>query len=153
MKKTNFKIDWIIVDQVALGALPRKFEHIELLRENNIKSVLSLCDIGKYISKDFLSKDFIHKQIVLPDHKDGKLPLISEVENCIEALKELTEIGATYVHCYASMERSPLICMAWIIRMHNLKPQEALDYIMQTHKGTSPLPGQLALLNRVYESR
>jgi len=151
MQHTKFKIDWIIYDQIALGPLPKREKDIKLLKENNIKSVLSLCEIEKYLPKDFLSKDFNHKEIVLPDHEYGKFPLHKEIEECLEALKVLTKIGPTYIHCYASMERSPLICMAWIIRVHNLKPQEALDYVMQNHKGTSPLPEQLALLKKVYD--
>ena len=41
------------------------------------------------------------------------------------------------------MERSPLICIAWLVVENNYSLQIALDYVMQIHPGTSPLPGQL----------
>ena len=44
------------------------------------------------------------------------------------------------------MERSPLLCMAWLIRHRGLSRLEALEYLMHVHPGTSPLPEQLALL-------
>ena len=152
MEKTNFKIDWIVIDEISLGPIPTKNSHLNKLKEENIKSILSLCDLNKYIPNHTLDEDFNHKQIILPDHKEGKLPLISELEYCIKSLKELTQMGKTYIHCIASMERSPLVCMAWLIRMHDLTPQESLDFIMQAHKGTSPLPGQLSLLKEIYEN-
>jgi protein-tyrosine phosphatase len=54
-----------------------------------------------------------------------------------------------YVHCVAAMERSPLVCLAWLVTRHGQTPERALDYLMQVHPGTNPLPGQLALLGRL----
>jgi hypothetical protein len=36
--------------------------------------------------------------------------------------------------------------MAWLVRTHGQSPQRALDYLMQVHPGTNPLPGQWRLL-------
>ena len=47
------------------------------------------------------------------------------------------------------MERSPLVCLAWLVSRHGQSPQAALDYLMQVHPGTNPLPGQLKLLNQL----
>ena len=44
------------------------------------------------------------------------------------------------------MERSPLICLAWLMKEKNLSSSEALDYLMQVHPRTNPLSGQLAVL-------
>ena len=57
--------------------------------------------------------------------------------------------GPVYVHCVAAMERSPLVCLAWLVKQRRLKPARALDYLMQVHPGTNPLPGQLALLQKL----
>jgi protein-tyrosine phosphatase len=54
-----------------------------------------------------------------------------------------------FVHCVAAMERSPLVCLAWLVSRHGQSPQAALDYLMQVHPGTNPLPGQLRLLDRL----
>jgi protein-tyrosine phosphatase len=44
------------------------------------------------------------------------------------------------------MERSPLVCLAWLMRERGLSRLQALDYLMQVHPGTNPLPGQLNVL-------
>ena len=33
MKKKRFNIDWIIQDSLAVGSIPRKEEHIEILKK------------------------------------------------------------------------------------------------------------------------
>ena len=55
--------------------------------------------------------------------------------------------GPVYVHCVASVERSPLLCLAILIQDKKLKFQDALDYLMQVHPQTNPLIGQLKLLD------
>jgi protein-tyrosine phosphatase len=47
------------------------------------------------------------------------------------------------------MERSPLVCMAWLVEHKHLSPTDALDYLMQVHPGTNPLPQQLAVLREL----
>ena len=64
----------------------------------------------------------------------------------MKILTEIKLLGPVFVHCVASVERSPLICMAWLIKMHNLSPKQALDYLMEIHKGTNPLPSQYNIL-------
>ena len=38
-----FRIDWVLVDQLAIGPAPRAERHLDRLREAGIRSVLSLC--------------------------------------------------------------------------------------------------------------
>ena len=45
------------------------------------------------------------------------------------------------------MERSPLVCIAYLMKEKNITKQVALEYLMQVHPGTSPLPEQLDILN------
>ena len=46
----------------------------------------------------------------------------------------------------ASVERSPLICLGWLVREEGYSIDLAMDYLMQIHPGTSPLPEQLSLV-------
>ena len=89
------------------------------------------------------------RRIVLPDHKTGQYPTLNQILKCINTLKELKTYGSVYVHCVAAMERSPLVCMAWLIKEHDLSPQESLDYLMQVHPATNPLPEQYKLLSQL----
>ena len=93
-----------------------------------------------------LAERFAHRRCLLPDHRTGRLPQLAELEAALDALAGLRQQGPVYVHCVAAMERSPLVCLAWLVRRQGLTPQRALDYLMQVHPGTNPLPGQLALL-------
>ena len=148
MIERKFCIDWVIEASLAVGSLPKKEEHIEILKKEKIVSILSLCEERLYTSFNYPKDKFNYRRIILPDHQTGTLPTLEQLKNCMVYLEELISKGATYVHCYAGAERSPLVCTAWLIRKHNLRPQEALDYVMQIHKGTNPLPGQLLLLGK-----
>ena len=99
-----------------------------------------------------LSDSFATRRFVLPDHRAGRLPDIDELRMALGHLAELSCQGSVYVHCVAAMERSPLVCLGWLVQQHNMKPENALDYLMQQHPGTNPLPGQLNLINNLYNA-
>ena len=86
---------------------------------------------------------------MLPDHRAARLPDPPELAAALEALADLRRHGPVFVHCVAAMERSPLVCLAWLVNRHGQSPQAALDYLMQVHPGTNPLPGQLKLLDQL----
>lgn len=146
----RFRIDWVLVDELAIGPAPRAQRHLDRLRNAGIQAVLSLCGQEEAPPPPELGKRFVHQRLVLPDHRSGRLPQLNELRAALEQLAQLHHNhGAVYVHCVAAMERSPLVCLAWLVQQHNLTPARALDYLMQVHPGTNPLPGQLALLQEL----
>jgi len=92
---------------------------------------------------------FFRKLLVLPDHRSQGTLSIGQLEQALAALAELQAQGPVFVHCVAAMERSPLLCLAWLIRRHGLSQQRALDYLMQVHPGTNQLGSQLAVLSQL----
>ena len=144
-----FRIDWVLVDQLAIGPAPRADRHLDRLRDAGIKCVLSLCSPDEATPAAGLGEGFRTSCYVLPDHRAGRLPTLAELETALAHLAELQQHGPVFVHCVAAMERSPLVCLAWLVRQHRMRPERALDYLMQQHPGTNPLPGQLALLNQL----
>ena len=141
-----FRIDWILTNQLAIGPAPLKKQHLDLLQQEGLAVIFSLCDLKEVKIPESINTRFICKRFVLPDHRAGRLPSLDEINQSINILSDLMQRGPVFVHCVAAMERSPLICMAWLVKKKKLNPQEALDYMMQSHSGTNPLPGQLALL-------
>jgi hypothetical protein len=139
-------LDWVLVQELAVGPAPRAERHLERLTEAGVTAVLSLCSEQEAPPPAGLESRFECRRLVLPDHRVERLPELDQLEQALEALAELRAKGPVYVHCVAAMERSPLVCLAWLVRRHGLTPQRALDYLMQVHPGTNPLPGQLALL-------
>ena len=148
-RHSRFLLDWVLVDELAIGPPPRASRHLDRLQEAGIKGVLSLCGPGEAALAEGLAERFAHQRLLLPDHRTGRMPELAELQGALVALAQLRQQGPVFVHCVAAMERSPLVCLAWLVSRHGQTPERALDYLMQVHPGTSPLPGQLALLGRL----
>ncbi len=111
--------------------------------------MLSLCSEAEAPPPQGLAARFHCLRLVLPDHRAGRPLQLAELEQALTALAELQRTGPVFVHCVAAMERSPLVCLGWLMRHQGLSGQRALDYLMQVHPGTNPLPAQLALLSQL----
>ena len=147
IQNSLFKIDWILLNELAIGRAPKKKEDLIILKNSGIKFIINLCSSKECEFIEDSHDLFIIDRYPLPDHRDKRLPNINEIIKVLDRLKIFIKKGPVYVHCMAAMERSPLVCMAWLIREHNLSPQESLDYVMQAHPGTNPLAQQLEILN------
>jgi len=149
MGLNKFKINWVLNEELAVGTAPQKQKDLKKLADEGIKSIFSLC--GENEVKIDLKFDelFDHKRYVLPDHKTGKILSCIELNESLVILSNLLKSGPVFVHCYAAVERSPLVCMAWLMKEHRLTLQQSLDYLMQTNPGTNPLPGQLRVLKEI----
>lgn len=145
----RFRLDWVLVEELAIGPAPRADRHLDRLQEAGIKAVLSLCSPEEAPFPGGLAERFAHRRCVLPDRWAGRLPQLAELEAALDALAGLRQQGPVYVHCVAAMERSPLVCLGWLVSRHGQTPEQALDYVMEVHPGTNPLPGQLALLGQL----
>ena len=148
-----FHVDWVLTDAIAIGPAPRHARHLERLQEMGIQGILSLCSEVEAIPPKDLSDSFVTRRFVLPDHRAGRLPRLDELKEALGHLSELSSQGSVYVHCVAAMERSPLVCLGWLVQQHNMRPENALDYLMQQHPGTNPLAGQLSLIKDLYKTR
>ena len=144
-----FKIDWILKNELAVGKAPRNDFHIESLKKENIVSVFSLCSEDEAPPPKDIERNFTTRRLVLPDHKYTEALSYEKLDQALNILSELLSIGSVFVHCVASVERSPLICMGWLVRYHKLTPCQALDYLMDIHPGTNPLSSQFNLLKKL----
>ena len=149
MSLSRFKINWVLNEELAVGTAPRKQKHLKKLADEGIKSIFSLCGENEVKSDLILDELFDHKRYVLPDHKTGKVLTCIQLNESLVILKNLLKSGAVFVHCYAAVERSPLVCMAWLMKEHHLTLEQSLDYLMQTNPGTNPLPSQLRVLKEI----
>ena len=145
----KFKINWVLNEELAVGTAPQQQKDLKKLAGEGIKSILSLCGENEVNSDLNLDELFDHKRYVLPDHKTGKILSCMELNESLVILRNLLKSGPVFVHCFAAVERSPLVCMAWLMKEHSLTLQQSLDYLMQTNPGTNPLPGQLRVLKEI----
>ena len=148
----RFKFTWILVNKLAIGNAPQNIEHLNYLTKMNINSILSLNNIEETTFPIELINKFKFERYPLPDHQHKRIANLKEVEDVLNILDSLIEQSPVFVHCVASVERSPFIAMAWLIKKNNLSPQEALSYVMQIHPGTSPQTTQLKVLEKIYSS-
>ena len=142
----NIKLDWILSNEIAIGSAPKNFDDINYLKTNGINGILSLCSNEENPFNVNLKDFFNCKNILLPDHKYNYPLSIDQLKIALEHLSILRQGGSVYVHCLAGVERSPLVYMGWLVKNNNLTPTQALDYLMNVHNGTNPLPEQLKLL-------
>lgn len=149
---SKFKIDWVLINELAIGRAPRKSSDLMELGRYGIKSILSLCAEKEAKLPDEIHQLFYHERFILPDHTYEKKLTVNDLEETLSILQDLKSKGPVYVHCLAGMERSPCVCMAWLIKSLKLSLSEALEYLMQVHKGTSPLPNQLNALRKLENS-
>jgi predicted protein tyrosine phosphatase len=147
--RSRFRIDWVLVNELAIGPAPRAERHLERLADQGMRAVLSLCSPEEAPPPEGLEQRFACGRLVLPDHRAQRLPKLQELGEALALLEQLRAEGPVFVHCVAAMERSPLVCLAWLVSRHGQSPQAALDYLMQVHPGTNPLPGQLRLLDQL----
>ena len=147
---TRLPVSWVLVNELAVGPAPLHASHIEQLQEQGVQAVFSLCSTEEAPPPAELSQTFVHHRLVLPDHRSGRLPEPAELNAALAELNTLhQQHRPVFVHCVAAVERSPLLCMAWLVQHHKLSPGAALDYLMQVHPPSNPLPGQLALLRHL----
>lgn len=148
-QSSRFRLNWVLVNELAIGPAPRADRHLDRLHNAGIRAVLSLCSTKEAEPPQSLEQHFTCRRLVLPDHRINRSLELNELHSALTLLKELQSGGPVFVHCVAAMERSPLVCMAWLVKHQRLSPTDALEYLMQIHPGTNPLPEQLAVLREL----
>ena len=144
MNRERLIFDWVLINKLAVGSKPIDKSDILFLEKKGIKSILNLCEEEEAPFVETSRLKFI--RCTLPDHKKKEIITIQEIKNALIYLEDLLNHGPVFVHCYASVERSPLICTAWLVKKLNLSLVVALDYMKQTHKETNPLSEQIEQL-------
>ena len=143
------KFNWIIRNELAIGTAPRKQSDLKILKEFKVNCVLSLCSEDEVTPPQNIEEDFLCKRVVIPDHTYEREMNQKELKFALNALEGLKTKGTVFIHCKAAVERSPLVCMAWLIKNKGLSITQALNYLMQVNKGTCPSKENLDLLKNL----
>lgn len=149
LENKSFFVNWVLRDEIAIGPAPTQENHIYQLKQAKIQSVLSLCSKQEATPPNDINKIFNCERIILPDHTYNKKISLKEIKIALQILEELKKFGPTFVHCKAAVERSPLICVAWLIKYESLTMQQSLNYLMRVNPGTCPSADQLKLLKNL----
>lgn len=146
-----FKLNWVLINELAISSAPKNKNNLDEIHNRGIKSVITLCSEKEVALPKNIGLKFIHKRFVLPDHTYKEDLKIKDIKRILDIIIELKKFGPVLVHCFAGVERSPLICMAWLISKEGLDLNTSLRYLMQVNPGTNPLPEQLFLLKALEE--
>ena len=139
--------NWILLGELAIGSAPTTHDDLDRLSSEGIRSILSLCRSEESPLAEGLDTRFRWRRRELPDHRCGHPPDPAQLAECLDLISAWIGHGPIYVHCIAAAERSPLVAMGWLMRRKHLNRLQVLEYLMQVHPPTNPLPEQLALLD------
>ncbi|XP_063972378.1 dual specificity protein phosphatase 19 [Diachasmimorpha longicaudata] len=114
---------------------------LEILKENNIKSILSL---GIEPDVKFPSISYFFFEILdVPEFR------IAEVlDNCLDVIRNCRKENIL-VHCNAGISRSATIVIAYLMREENLNFQEALDKVKRIRPCVRPNEGFVKQLKEI----
>ena len=145
----KFIFNWVLKNKLSIGTSPTKNEDIDLLKKYQIKNILGLCSEKESKWHKNLENSFSCKRILLPDSNQNRIPTDEEIKNAYIALKEFAREDITFIHCFAAIERSPMLCILFVMEEYNLELEESLDYLKRVHKYTNPRNDQLLLIQNL----
>ncbi len=142
----NFIFNWILLNELSIGSIPTRKEDYQLLKKKNIKSIISLSSEEEGSLYKLIKSEFDCYRNILPDHKIEDNTNIEQVKEIIDLMFRIKSKGPIFVHCFAAVERSPLICMAWLMKSHNLSQFEALEYVKRVNPSSNVLTSNYSIL-------
>lgn len=140
------QICWILPNRLALGPLPQP-DYASTLTAANVEVVLSLCADAEGRLPQNIAEKFYCQRYILPN-QSYLVPLqVQHFEVATELLHQhLRRQRPVYVHCRRGVERSPLVCAAYLCRYHQLEVWEALRYVQQVRAIAAPTSTQIEVL-------
>ena len=147
----KFKFNWILINKLAIGTSPLKKENVEFLKIKGIKNILGLCSNSEVEWHPAVKKDFSSKRIFLPDSRSKTLLKYEDFKLAYDYLEKYLKVGTTFVHCFASVERSPILVIFYLMKKYNLELEDSLDYVLKQHNDTNPSNNQLKLIKNFWK--
>ncbi len=140
------QICWILPNRLALGPLPKP-DYAGILAAANVEVVLSLCAEAEGQLPQNITEKFYCQRYILPN-QSYLVPLqVQHFDVATELLHQhLRRQRPVYVHCRRGIERSPLVCAAYLCRYHQLEVWEALRYVQQVWAIAAPTSAQINVL-------
>ena len=150
--KNKFIFNWVLKNKLAIGTSPMDNKDLIILENNKVKNILCLCSEEESKWHLDLENSFSCNRVILHDSNKKKLPTNIQIDKAYKILKKLVKNNITFVHCFASIERSPLLCIMFMIDNYNLNLEESLDYVKRVHYLTNPRNKQLFLIKNYFSN-
>ena len=144
-----FVYSWILSGKLAIGPIPKSQTHWQRLEEAGFRSRFSCCYPEEEV---FVAppSSWLKAGVPLPDHRRQEVLTPERLNDALNQVEmTINQQPATYLHCFAGQERSPLIAVGLLVRLRRLNVLEALDAVRLCHGNASPLYGDLHVLEEL----
>lgn len=139
---------WVISGRLAIGPMPFSPAHWQQLEEAGFRSRFSCC----YPEEDPLvpPEHWLQARVSLPDHRRQEPLRPDRLRLALDQAGQLMQAQpATYLHCMAGMERSPLLAAGLVARERSIDLLAALEVIRLCHPRAKPIYSDLDVLEAV----
>jgi hypothetical protein len=143
---------WILSGKFAIGPMPQTEAHWLQLQEAGFRSRFSCC----YPEEEIFAaapNSWLCDRVSLPDHRGQESMKPEQLSRAlVQAESVMASQPATYLHCFAGRERSPLIAVGLLARHQGLDVLTALDRVRMCHPAAAPIFSDLDLLERLLKT-
>jgi hypothetical protein len=141
----ELSISWLRTRRLAIGPMPRSPHHWLILQQQGVQSIFSCCEQEEGPWQP--PQEWPQQRFPLPDHRNPNAMTSAMLDQAINAALDLYRSGAPlYLHCWAGMERSPLVAIGLLCRAESLNLFEALAQVRSQHPIAKPLIPHLLIL-------
>lgn len=137
----SLPLSWVIPGKLALGGLPRSPLP---LTQGKIAAILSLSHPSEGSLPADFDRQFHLYRCPLPDSRWQEKLTPEQLTAAVEIVRHsLQNQQPIYVHCWAGIERSPTVCIAYLCQCDRQKLWDALEWVKTVHPSARPTPEQL----------
>ena len=148
ISKNQFIFNWILSNKLAIGTSPIESKNLIFLKTKKVRNIIGLCSKEEIDWHENIYKNFHCERIVLPASQTNLLPSKDDLNLALNKLIYAINKDITFVHCFASVERSPLLCTMYIMYKYKLTIEDALDYVKRMHSYANPTNQQLSFIEK-----
>jgi len=140
---------WIQNGKFAIGPMPKTIEQWLQLEQAGFRSRFSCC----YPEEETLAAApnwWLCDRVSLPDHRRQESMKQAQLARALLQAETLIESQpATYLHCFAGRERSPLVAVGLVARLQGVDVLTALERVRLCHPSASPIFSDLDQLEQL----
>lgn len=140
-----FSISWLRSRRLAIGPMPQTPMHWLSLEQQGVRAIFSCCEQDE--CPWLPPHEWMQRRFPLPDHRNPDAMTSDMLNRAINTSMELysTELPM-YLHCWAGVERSPLVAIGLLCRAESLNLFDALAQVRYQHPIAKPLIPHLLIL-------
>lgn len=141
-------LTWLRTRKLAIGPMPRNPDHWRSLQQQGVRSIFSCCDPSEGPWQP--PSEWLQCQFPLPDHRQPDAMTKEMLASALSAALDLYQAAPPlYLHCWAGMERSPLLAVGLLCRAESLDLFDALGQVRSQHPIAKPLAPHLVILESI----